>query len=133
LRGAQLTRFGKWGTTSLVDLNPQPRQLPLGYDGLEAWEAWLERTDPDAAARYLNRRVGPPDDLEGHSVVWLANMAPGDPELAARLATLYWGAENDWVIDGHRFRPAGVIPYDPARADEIEASIQEYLATTAAG
>jgi hypothetical protein len=40
---------------------------------------------------------------------------------------LLWHAENDWAIDGHRFSPAGLIPYDPAFAHEVQASIQEYL------
>jgi hypothetical protein len=31
------------------------------------------------------------------------------------------------VIDGHRFSPSGLIPYDPALAGDIEASIREYL------
>ena len=58
LRGQELTWFGQWGTTPLVDLNPQPRQS-AGYDGLEAWESWLERTILDAAARFLNPRAAP--------------------------------------------------------------------------
>ena len=36
--------------------------------------------------------------------------------------------EQSWAIDGHQFSPDGRIPYDPAFADEIEASIDEYLA-----
>ena len=34
---------------------------------------------------------------------------------------------QDWVVDGHGFTPAGLIPYDPELADEIEASIRDYL------
>lgn len=32
-----------------------------------------------------------------------------------------------WSIQGHDFTPYGLIPYDPAFADEIEASIHGYL------
>jgi hypothetical protein len=122
LSGDDLTRW----TYRLVDLDPRPRRLPLGYDGLEAWEAWLERTDPDAAARHLNPRTD--DDCDGCDE-FAASLAPDDPEFAARVAPLWWGAANDWQIDRHRFSPAGVIPYDPKWADEIDASIQQYLDT----
>jgi hypothetical protein len=122
LSGDELT----WWTYRLVDLDPRPRRLPLGYDGLEAWEVWLERTDPDAAARHLNPRTD--EDCEGCDE-FAASLAPDDPEFAARLAPLWWGAANDWQIDGHRFSPAGVIPYDPNWAEEIDASIQQYLDT----
>jgi hypothetical protein len=54
-------------------------------------------------------------------------MAPGDPDRAARLAPLMQNARNDWVINNWTFSPIGLIPYDPALADEIEASIQDYL------
>ena len=124
LLGEKLTWFGHWGSTPLVDLNPEPRQLPLGYDDLEAWEGWLERTNPEAAARYLNPRGA--DEMCNADCV--ANLSPGNPELALRMTNLWAYTENDWVIDGHRFRPKGVIPYDPRWADEIEASIQDYLA-----
>jgi hypothetical protein len=46
---------------------------------------------------------------------------------AAQLAPLPTGAELDWSIQGHDFAPYGLVPYDPAFADEIEASIQAYL------
>lgn len=52
---------------------------------------------------------------------------PTIPELAVRLVSLYASAENDWMIDGHRFHPNGVIPYDPQWADDIEVSIHDYL------
>lgn len=39
------------------------------------------------------------------------------------------GVERHWVISGYRFAPDGLIPYDPALAAEIDASIQEYLDT----
>ena len=54
-------------------------------------------------------------------------LAPGDPERAARLGPLLSSAKNDWSINGHRFWPRGLIPYDPAFADEIEASLQQFL------
>jgi hypothetical protein len=122
------TQLDNWGFV-LLDLNPGARTLPLGYDGLEAWESWLVANDPLSADRYLNPRVRPSeatcaDDSCGQ---FEAALAPNDPELAARLGRLLWSAEKEWLIDGHEFRPSGLIPYDPAVADEIEASIQEYL------
>lgn len=122
IRGSQLSHWG----FGLLDLNPLERTLPLGYDGLLAWEAWLAAKDPGSAARYLNPRISEPPDCDGCSE-WVASLAPGDPERAAQLAPLLWSAENDWSIQGHDFAPFGLIPYDPAFADEIEASIQEYL------
>lgn len=117
-----------WWAYKPTELNPARRSLSLGYEGLEEWEAWLERNDPQSAARYLNPRPGPPADCDGCDE-WVASLAPDDPELAARLAHLLWSAENDWVINGYRFWPDGLIPYDPAFTDEIEASIREYLAS----
>jgi hypothetical protein len=122
LEGTTLFAWRFW----LLDINPPARDLPLDYDGLLAWEAWLKATHPDDAARYLNARPDFPDDCDGCSE-WEASQAPGDPERAAMLASLLSPAERDWMIDGHRFSPDGLIPYDPASADEIEASIQEYL------
>jgi hypothetical protein len=123
------TQLDNWGFV-LLDLNPNERTLPLGYDGLEAWEAWLEANDPLSADRYLNPRLGPSDvpKCDGCEE-WEAALAPNDPELAARLARLLWTAEKEWSIDGHEFAPGGFIPYDPALANEIEASIHEYLET----
>jgi hypothetical protein len=122
------TRLDNWGFV-LVDLNPGERSLPLGYDGLEAWEAWLEANHPASADRYLNSRQSPGDVPCDGCEEWETSLAPNDPELAARLARLLSSAENGWSIDGHEFRPGGLIPYDPALADEIEASIHEYLDT----
>ena len=118
-------RVGHWGFT-LLDLNPPDRALPLGYDGLEAWEAWLQATHPESAARYLNPRISEAPDCDGCQG-WWESQAPGDPDRAAQLAPLLWSAENDWEIQGHDFSPHGLIPYDPAFADEIEASIHDYL------
>jgi hypothetical protein len=115
--------LGHWGF-QLLDLNPPDRALPLGYDGLEAWEAWLAATHPASAARYLNPRISEPPD---YAREWWEAQAPGDPERAARLAPLLFSAENEWSIQGHEYAPFGLIPYDPAFADEIEASIQDYL------
>jgi hypothetical protein len=51
---------------------------------------------------------------------WEAWLEANHPDDAAR-----W-LNEDWTIDGQRF--AGeVIPYDPTYADEIEASIDDYL------
>jgi hypothetical protein len=119
-----------WGFV-LLDLNPDERTLPLGYDGLEAWEAWLQANDPLSADRYLNPRVRPSDTncADDSCGEWEASLAPNDHELAARLGRLLWPAEKEWSINGHKFKPGGLIPYDPALADEIEASIHEYLET----
>jgi hypothetical protein len=117
--------LGHWGF-ELLNLNPRERTLPLGYDGLMEWEAWLATTDPESAARHLNPRISEPPDCDGCAGLW-ESQAPGDPERAARLAPLLWSAENDWSIQGHEFAPFGLIPYDPAIAGEIAASIQEYL------
>lgn len=113
-RGTKVLEFDY----ALLDLNPREHTLPLGYDGLEAWEAWLEANYPEDAARYLNPRVlAPPSD----------EVQPFWDRFGPRLAPLYWIMETDWVINGHRFNPNGFIPYNPAFVDEIEASIQEYL------
>ena len=127
-RGIELDN---WGFV-LLDLNPDQRTLPLGYDGLEAWEKWLAANDPLSAERYLNPRLRPSEAncADNSCKEWEAGLAPNDPELAARLGRLLWPAEKEWSIDGHRFMPGGLIPYDPALADEIEASIDEYLETS---
>jgi hypothetical protein len=111
-------------SVELLDLDPASRVLPLGYAGLEAWEAWLEANHPDEAARYLNPRdVRSCDGCEQ----FVDQLAPDDPATATRLASLFFGAKNAWTVDGRDFAPAGLIPYDPAHADEIEASIRTYL------
>lgn len=111
----------------LLDLDPPDRILPLGYDELEGWETWLQTEHPEDAARLLNPREGPADDCDGCEEA-VARLAPDDPDRAARLAPLVWNAQDNWVIDGHRFSPIGLIPYDPALAEEINASIRQYLA-----
>jgi hypothetical protein len=108
----------------LLNLDPRTRELPLGYDGLERWEAWLKANHPEDAARYLNPRQVPVCDGCDEFV---DQLAPDDPARATRLAPLLFVAKNDWTINGHDFHPAGLIPYDPAFADEIETSIQTYL------
>jgi hypothetical protein len=110
----------------LLELNPPDRTLPLGYDGLEAWEEWLKTNRPEAAARYLNPRS---EGCQG------GNWATEDDERicqeawdeAGRSRLLFLGAERGWSINGYDFSPVGYIPYDPAYADEIQASIQDYL------
>jgi hypothetical protein len=114
-----------WAYTFL-DLTPAERSMPLDFEGLEEWEGWLEENDPRAAARYLNPRQEWPRNCDGCQE-WQALLAPDDPDLAARLAPLLSAAERDWEIAGTRFSPAGLIPYNPAFADEIESSISDYL------
>ena len=75
--------------------------------------------------RYLN-----PRNFDHHDCVNCeleTTLAPDDPELAARLTRLLDGTEKQWSIDGHEFALGALIPYDPALAEEIEASIREYL------
>ena len=105
--------------TGLLDLNPSERDLPLGYDGLEAWEEWLKAHHPGDAARYLNQRITGPPRCDGCREAW--NSA--DP----RLAPLLWPAKRSWSINGWEFEPNGLVPYDPKFADEIEVSIQAFL------
>ena len=109
----------------LIDLNPEARTLPMGFDDLEAWEAWLAANHTDAAARWLNPREGP-RDCDG-CPEWVSGLAQGDPERAARLAPLMWHAANDWAIQGNHFAPDGLIPYDPQYAAAIRTSIEDYL------
>lgn len=122
--GTELLRWGlskPMTLTDILDLNPPKRSLPLGYDGLLAWEEWLEANHPEGAARYLNPRAeGPPDDcVSGCQEAW---------DEAGELAPLLlFGPEREWSINGYEFRPSGYIPYDPAYANEIQVSIQEYL------
>lgn len=118
--------IGHWGY-SLLDLDPRERALPLGYDGLMAWERWLAETDPETAARLLNPRGGQQPGTCDGCQEWWDSLAPGDPERTAELAPLLVGAENDWSIQGRDFAPYGLVPYDPALAEEISASIREYL------
>lgn len=114
LRGARLLY---WEPAPL-DLDPSERALPLGYPGLEAWEAWLEANHAEDAGRWLVPREEPPAaEFQGAE----------DPEREEALARLTSHTPRGWVIQGHRFSPAGLIPYDPAFADDIEASIHEYL------
>jgi hypothetical protein len=119
-----------WGL-DLLDLNPRERVLPLGYDGLEAWEAWLQATDPVSASRYLRPRGSSCTDSARDAINGCREgqgpLAPGDPRGAAELARLLSSADNAWSINGHDFHPNSLIPYDPADAAEIEASIREYL------
>ena len=123
------TRLLAWGlsrpftyASEFVELNPPDRTLPLGYDGLLAWEEWLKANHPEAAARYLNPRAeGPPVGCDG------CRAAQRAWDRAGRSAPLLDIAERSWSIHGYDFSPVGYIPYDPAFADEIQASIQEYL------
>jgi hypothetical protein len=107
-----------------LDLDPPSRTLPLGFTGLEDWEAWLQANDPDAAARLLVARDSCSDDC---TLQWVEDLSADDPERAARMAPLVFPATRGWAFEGHGFTPAGLIPYDPELADEIEASILDYL------
>ena len=130
LRGAELLYWGSFsgyihGDLALIDLDPTDRTLPLGYDGLEAWEAWLQANHPDEAARFLNPR-GERDSAQCDDEC-VEGLYGGDADRAARLHPLVSLATDEWTINGHPFAPIGLVPYDPALADEIEASIQQYL------
>jgi hypothetical protein len=103
LRGERLVH---WEPVPLV-LDPADRELPLGFPGLEAWEAWLTANHPEDAARWLNPSADPSPD-------------PGPVWVAAE-------AGNSWVVDGLEFRPTRLVPYDPALASPIDASIDDYL------
>ena len=50
LRGERLVH---WQPVPL-DLDPSEREMPVGYPGLLAWEAWLEANHPEDAALWLN-------------------------------------------------------------------------------
>ncbi|MBA2555924.1 MAG: hypothetical protein H0V12_01020 [Chloroflexi bacterium] len=124
LRGSDIL----WWSQAVRDATPGDRSPPLGLDGLLDWESWLEATDADAAARLLNPRVYPVN----------ANCGSGGPEPRCewssddvdveRIASDGSGrGEHDWAIGGQRFWPGALIPYDPADAAEIQASIDEFL------
>lgn len=121
-RGAEIV----WWSQTLRDAAPADRGLPLGLGALLHWEAWLHATDPDAAARLLNPRVypatvpcGPPDP----PCEWTSDNV--DVE---RIESEGYGfAEHEWTVAGRRFSSGGLIPYDPAHAHEIEASIKAFL------
>jgi hypothetical protein len=105
----------------LLELNPPDRTLPLGYDGLLAWEEWLKANQPQAATVYLNPRpLRPQDDCRGDCKKLLDGTGRAGP-------LLLYSAEKSWVVEGWRHAPDGYIPYDPRYADEIQASIQAYL------
>jgi hypothetical protein len=129
-----------WGQT-VRDATPADRELALSLVGLLQWETWLETTDPQAAARLLNPRVypitvpcgdGPAFANESHT-----ELASPEPSCewssqgvdAERIASDDYGRGlHDWTVAGRTFHPRALIPYDPALAPEIDASIQEYLA-----
>lgn len=112
-----------WWDYGLLDINPADRALPLSFDGLVEWEAWLAATQPEAATRWLNPRATPPADWAD---ICCDALTPGDPT-RPRLAALMWKGERDWRLPRSRFHPDALIPYDPAFAVEISASIHEYL------
>jgi hypothetical protein len=118
-------QLGHWAV-GVLDLNPADRALRLGYDGLLAWEEALRVADPEAAARYLVARADDPPCME--CLDFANSMASDDPVRAAQLAPLLVPADTEWRIDGNRFIPHGLIPYDPTLARDIEASIKRYLA-----
>ncbi|MDQ4143735.1 MAG: hypothetical protein M3198_08350 [Actinomycetota bacterium] len=127
--GQELAFVRMSGSGSLIDLDPRERALPLSYDGLQEWERWVAANDPDDAARYLNPRVTDPPDVCGEIRPDHGDYlgCPQWDEAGPTLGPLLWPAKEGWSIDGSKFRPDGLIPYNPAFAAEIEASIQEYL------
>jgi len=126
-----------WGT-GLLDINPPDRTLPLGVDGLLDWESWLKANRPEDAGRYLSSRwtgpkrddyMEPPYPACAHGGPcpdeWIDNRNVWDNTKFAPFANT---AEAQWSINGQDYAPSGLVPYNPALADEIEASIQAYLA-----
>lgn len=111
----------------ILDLNPPNRTLPLGYNGLEAWEEWLKANHPEAAARYLNPRPQGCQRLTWETEEDEHICEESWDEAGRSAPLLFSGAERGWSINGHDFSPDGYIPYNPAYADEIQASIQDYL------
>lgn len=107
-----------------LDLDPQDRSLPLGFSGLEQWETWLQANRPDDAARYLSPRD---PSCGGCELQWVEDLTSDDPGRLARMGPLMFSTERAWNINGHTFVPAGLIPYNPAFADEIEAAIHAHL------
>lgn len=111
-----------WGQ-AVRDATPASRALPLGLDGLLDWESWLGATDPDAAARLLNPRELPVTVPCGP-----CEFSSDDVDVERIISSEGYGrGEDDWLIAGKRFHPSALIPYDQALADDIEASINEFL------
>lgn len=94
---------------------PPEHSFALGFSGLVAWEEWLRSTDPGAATRLLAAHDDP------------ACECSDDTPLERRLERVA-AAQPAWQIDDQPFRPSLLIPYDPLDADEIQASIEAYLA-----
>lgn len=116
-----------WGP-AVSDATPADRALLLGLDGLLEWEAWLESTDPDAAARLLNPREYPVTVPCGGPPEPRCEWSSDDVDVERITSSEGYGrGEDDWVIAGRRFKPNALIPYDPALADEIQASISQFL------
>jgi hypothetical protein len=126
-----------WGRTALLDINTPGRTLPLGVDGLLDWERWLKANRPEDAGRYLSPRwtgpkrddyMEPPYPACAHGGpcldVWIDNREAWDNTKFAPFANT---TEKHWSINGQDYAPSGLVPYNPAYADEIEASIQAYL------
>ncbi len=129
-----------WWTQHVRDATPTAGELTLGLDGLLDWESWLRSTDPEAASRLLNPRVFPVVVPCGAQPVFTdeSHTALASPEPACEWSSdadvdrivssrRYGRAEDDWTFAGARFAPNALVPYDPALASEIEASIEEFL------
>ena len=134
------TQLMWWGQT-VRDATPAGREMALGMDGLLEWEVWLESRDPDAAARLLNPRVYPVTVPCGDGVVFADEI---HTTTAPPLPPCEWSSDNvdveqitsgerygrgqdGWVIGGESFVPFALVPYDPAKAADIAASIREFL------
>jgi hypothetical protein len=128
-----------WWTQVVRDATPADRTLQLGLDGLLEWESWLLSTNPDAAGRLLNPRTFPvtipcgpgyyADESHSTFVPETPCTWSSDEVDAERITTLegYGRGEDDWIVAGQRFMPSSLIPYDPALANDIEDSIEEFL------
>ena len=116
LRAPGPERWSSWEPECSTSTGPSGTLAALGYSGLEAWETWLDANHPEDAARWLEpaaerRHVEADEDLE----------------LAARPVPLVATQIGTGSIDGIASIRSGLVPYDPAFADEIDASINEYL------
>lgn len=76
------SELGSFGTLS-DDLNPVERAMPLDFEGLEAWETWLQERDPAEYERLLPYGEGFERSIDG--VPFWSNILKYDPALAPEI------------------------------------------------